>query len=94
MRTAKDAVFRAMGLGFAAMIACVFVVNLFGDRWMYQQLTAYMWIILGLITRAQQIEEEATGVVPERQEESFKGISGLSQNQITSPSHEGACPSY
>lgn len=70
MRIADDPVFRGMGLGFAAMMACVFVVNLFGDRWMYQQLTAYMWVILGLVTRAISIEEEAAQTISEQLSES------------------------
>ncbi|MHB1020788.1 MAG: O-antigen ligase family protein [Acidobacteriaceae bacterium] len=71
MRTAEDPVFRGVGLGFAAMMVCVSVVNLFGDRWMYQQLTAYMWVFLALVTRAIALEEEAS--------EPVMGVTGTSK---------------
>ena len=57
-RTAEDPFFRSLGLGFAALIFCAIFVNFFGDRWMYQQITAYMWTFLALVTRARIIEEE------------------------------------
>jgi O-antigen ligase len=53
MRSSKDPFFRGLGLGFGAMMVCVVVVNCFGDRWMFQQVTAYMWAVLGLVCRAQ-----------------------------------------
>lgn len=56
-RLASDPFHERMGLGLVAMIACALLVNFFGDRWMYQQITAYMWTFLGLVVRARMLEE-------------------------------------
>lgn len=55
-RKSQDPLFKRFGLGMTAMMACVFAVNIFGDRWMYQQITAYMWTYLALVYRAGIIE--------------------------------------
>jgi len=34
-RTAQDPFLKSVGLGFTLLMACVFVVNFFGDRWLY-----------------------------------------------------------
>ncbi len=57
-RSSNDPFFRSIGLGFAALIVCTAFVNVFGDRWMYQQVTAYMWTFLGFVCRARMIEED------------------------------------
>lgn len=59
MWSTEDKFFKGLGLGFSAMMVCVVVVNFFGDRWMFQQVTAYMWAALALVCRARQIEQEA-----------------------------------
>jgi O-antigen ligase len=55
--SSNDPFFSGIGLAFAALMVCVAFVNVFGDRWMYQQVTAYMWTFLGLVCRAQIIEQ-------------------------------------
>ena len=47
----SDPFWRAVGLGFVALLASVFIMNLFGDRWMYQQVDGYLWILLGCVIR-------------------------------------------
>lgn len=64
-RTADDAFLRGIGLGLAATIVCTLVVNLFGDRWMYLQVTGYTWTLLGLAARAQIITDESHSLPPE-----------------------------
>jgi O-antigen ligase len=54
---AVDPLHQRLGMGLVAMIACAVLVNFFGDRWMYQQITAYMWTFLGLVVRARMLEE-------------------------------------
>lgn len=61
LRSSNDRFFQGLGLGFGAMMVCVVAVNLFGDRWMFQQVTAYMWVALGLVCRAQQMDRERFG---------------------------------
>jgi O-antigen ligase len=71
-RTADDSLFRGIGLGLAAVIVCTLVVNLFGDRWMYLQVTGYTWVILGLAARAQIITGEQHRLALETEEQTTK----------------------
>jgi putative inorganic carbon (hco3(-)) transporter len=48
---ASDPFWRAVGLGFVALLVSVMTMNLFGDRWMYQQVDGYLWILLGCVIR-------------------------------------------
>jgi putative inorganic carbon (hco3(-)) transporter len=48
---ASDPFWRAVGLGFVALLASVLVMNLFGDRWTYQQVDGYLWILCGCVIR-------------------------------------------
>jgi putative inorganic carbon (HCO3(-)) transporter len=66
-RTATDPFLKSIGLGFAALMVAAFVGNLFGDRWMYFQITGYTYAFAALAFRAQQMtdhraaEREAKG---------------------------------
>lgn len=53
----KDGFLRALGLGFAAQIVCVIVVNVFGDRFHYLQISGFTWIMMGCVVRAQEWAE-------------------------------------
>ncbi len=46
---------KGLGLGFASCIIAVALTNAFGDRWTYLSLGSYLWIFMGLVTRAQLI---------------------------------------
>jgi O-antigen ligase len=65
---ASDPFWRAVGLGFVALLASVMIMNLFGDRWTYQQVDGYLWILLGCVIRGlivlheQPAQAEATNV--------------------------------
>ncbi len=63
--SSQDPFFQSLGLGLAGLIACAVAVNFFGDRWMYQQITAYMWTLLGFVCRAATIEHERTASLVE-----------------------------
>ena len=71
-RSARDPLFQRLGLGLTAMMGCAVLVNFFGDRWMYQQITAYMWTFLALVCRARMIEDQ-----PEQQLEEVSPESRL-----------------
>jgi hypothetical protein len=46
-RSADDPFWRSLGLGFFALMICAAVLNFFGDRWTYQQVNGYMWVLMG-----------------------------------------------
>lgn len=57
-RSARDPFLQSVGLGFALLMACVFVVNFFGDRWLYVEVNGFMWVLLACVVRGQMIEEQ------------------------------------
>jgi O-antigen ligase len=57
-QSAQDPFFKALGLGFLLFLACVWVVNFFGDRWLYMQVDGFFWVILALVVRAQIMVNE------------------------------------
>jgi putative inorganic carbon (hco3(-)) transporter len=66
-RSTRDAFLQGLGLGFAAMVVCTAVANLFGDRWTYLQVDGFLWVMLGCVLRGQQIAidnhaERASGI--------------------------------
>jgi putative inorganic carbon (hco3(-)) transporter len=50
-RRSADPFWKGIALGFLAMMGSIIVSNFFGDRWTYQQLDGYIWIILGCVIR-------------------------------------------
>ena len=60
LRTTNDPFWRGIAIGFIAMMGSIIVANLFGDRWTYQQLNGYLWILLGCVIRGQLTVEEQT----------------------------------
>src|SRR5882757_4457355 len=64
-RTAQDPFLQSIGLGFALVMACVFVVNFFGDRWLYVEVNGFLWVLLACVVRGQMIENERAQEVRE-----------------------------
>jgi putative inorganic carbon (HCO3(-)) transporter len=56
--SARDPFFQSIGLGFSLLMVCVFVVNLFGDRWLYVEVNGFLWVMLACVVRGQMIESE------------------------------------
>jgi putative inorganic carbon (hco3(-)) transporter len=56
--SAQDPFLKSLGLGFSLLMVCVFVVNFFGDRWLYIEVNGFLWVLLGCVVRGQLIEEE------------------------------------
>lgn len=50
-RATEDPFWRGIALGFLGMMGSIVISNFFGDRWTYQQLDGYIWIILGCVIR-------------------------------------------
>jgi len=57
-RTAEDPFLKSLGLGACLVMACVFVVNFFGDRWLYLQVNGFLWVTMACVARAQVIVDE------------------------------------
>lgn len=57
-RAAKDPFLKSLGLGFTLLMACVFVVNFFGDRWLYIEVNGFLWVMLACVVRGLMIEKE------------------------------------
>jgi O-antigen ligase len=64
-RSAKDPFLQSIGLGFALVMACVFVVNFFGDRWLYVEVNGFLWVLLACVVRGQMIENNRVQEVAE-----------------------------
>jgi O-antigen ligase len=56
-RTAYDPFLQSLGLGFSAMMLAVFVANMFGDRWMYFEITGYTYAFAAMALRAQELSD-------------------------------------
>ena len=54
-----DPMSKALGLGFAITIIVLIVNNMFGDRWTYMELSAYLWIFAALVTRLNILSDQA-----------------------------------
>jgi O-antigen ligase len=57
-RSAQDPFLQSIGLGFALMMTCVFVVNFFGDRWLYIEVNGFLWVLLACVARGLMIENQ------------------------------------
>jgi O-antigen ligase len=56
-RHTSDPFFASLGLGIIGWLVCAIVANLFGDRWSFLQVNGYMWVIMGLVYRANELEK-------------------------------------
>ena len=61
-RTAEDPFLKSLGLAFCVVMACVFVVNFFGDRWLYLSVNGYLWVMMACVVRAQIIVDEGAAL--------------------------------
>lgn len=52
-RTSDEPFWSGIGLGFFALVCSAMVVNFFGDRWTYQQVDGFLWVLLGCVIRGQ-----------------------------------------
>jgi O-antigen ligase len=66
-RSGSNRFFSSLGLGFAACMVGAAVANVFGDRWTYQQIASYWWVLLAVVGRAQLLSDEANDKVDQVQ---------------------------
>ena len=64
--TTDDSWLKGLGLGFTTCVIVLIINNFFGDRWTYIPLSAFLWVFLGLVVRANIITQE------EKLQENFK----------------------
>lgn len=57
-RSSSDPLFSSLGVGFSACIVASAVANIFGDRWTYQQIVSYWWILLAMVGRARLLNSD------------------------------------
>jgi putative inorganic carbon (HCO3(-)) transporter len=62
VRAADHPFLSALGLGFVALMASSVVANCFGDRWTYQQVDGYLWILLGCVISGLRFTNEINEV--------------------------------
>jgi putative inorganic carbon (HCO3(-)) transporter len=63
-RRADDPLYRGLGLGLVLALCCCIVVNMFGDRWTYLEISGILWVLIAAATRATQLGlGEAVGEV-------------------------------
>jgi putative inorganic carbon (HCO3(-)) transporter len=58
-KQAESPLWSSLGLGFVALMFSAMVVNCFGDRWTYQQVDGYLWILLGCVLTGLRVTSEA-----------------------------------
>lgn len=57
-RRAEDPFWQAIGLAYLALLSAAIVGNFFGDRWTYQQVNGYMWLLFGCVMRGLAVVSE------------------------------------
>jgi len=57
-REAEEPILSAIGGAFFAMLVCAVVVNVFGDRWTYLQVSGFFWVLLGIIARGLYLQQQ------------------------------------
>jgi O-antigen ligase len=54
-RQATDPLYRGLGLGLFVCVCSCLVANLFGDRWMYVEITGLVWMLVAASARALEL---------------------------------------
>ncbi len=55
----QDPFLSTLALAFASLMVTLLVVNFFGDRWTYLQISGYTWVLLAMVVRGRMIAAEA-----------------------------------
>jgi putative inorganic carbon (HCO3(-)) transporter len=68
-RSSDDPFWASVGLGFVGLMSAAVLLNFFGDRWTYQQVNGFMWMLFGCVLRglriaASEASEAATSYAP------------------------------
>lgn len=79
--SAQDPFWRGFGLSLTAVLISAFIMNFFGDRWTYQQVDGYIWILVGCALRGLMIAQEDK---PEAEQGAKSGNSFEEEPQLAS----------
>lgn len=55
-----DDLSKGLGLGFSVSILVLLVNNMFGDRWTYAEVSSYLWVFAGLVSRLNILSSQQT----------------------------------
>jgi putative inorganic carbon (HCO3(-)) transporter len=72
----EDDLAKGMGLGLMACILVLMVNNLFGNRWVYFELSSYLWIFAGLVGRMIILDSKPDRLSSSKSESSIQGNAG------------------
>lgn len=75
-RRGDDDLARALGLGFSIGVLVLLVNNMFGDRWSYFQLSAFLWVFAGLVARLNAGTQETPAPVQASLRDHAKKLNG------------------
>jgi putative inorganic carbon (HCO3(-)) transporter len=84
-RNNTDPFVKSLGLGLAAMMTGVLVVNLFGDRWSYLQVNGVLWTLVGCVVRGNELAQDAAWEDAQHQEmalESGQELDGIPESMV------------
>jgi putative inorganic carbon (hco3(-)) transporter len=79
---ADDPFWRGLSLGFIALLTSTVVLNLFGDRWSYQQVDGYLWVMLGCVMSGLHTMREEPASA-EAADETERRLSAEEEPQLT-----------
>lgn len=54
-KNTEDEFLKALGLGFSSTVVASMVANAFGDRWTYESLSGFYWVVWALVVRGNMI---------------------------------------
>ncbi len=63
-RHAKDPLYRGLGLGSLLMTVCSIILNFFGDRWTYVEISGMVWVLYAAAARAALLREPVAVEAP------------------------------
>ncbi len=63
-RKATDPMYRGLGLGMVLLMSSTILLNCFGDRWTYLEISGLVWVLMGATTRAWQLTQESQTEAP------------------------------
>ena len=58
-RNSDDDLIKGLGLGFSISIIVLMVNNIFGNRWTYLEVSAFLWVTAGVVARLYFIEMQS-----------------------------------
>jgi O-antigen ligase len=87
-RRAKDPLYQGLGLGLFLAVSCNIILNCFGDRWTYIEITGLLWALVGTAVSAQYLVEpegssEAAALDPPAQVNPFMTYRPKSLHEVS-----------